>query len=211
MENILDQNQPRDQAGFRRKFSTIDHIYTLNQFIEKANEYNLPLCVCFIDYEKAFDSVEHFAIFEALRKINTNETYVQILENIYRKATASMHIDDLVSENFQIKRGVRQGDPISPKLFSTAIETIFQTVDLDKGINIDGETLTNLRFADDIALTTNNMTEMEEQLNRLNKKSKNIGLKMHKGKTKYMTNFQNDQEIHIESEKIEEVTNYKYL
>ena len=55
------------------------------------------------------------------------------------------------------------------------------------------------------------MTEMEEQLNRLNKTSKNIGLKMHKGKTKYMTNFQNDQEIHIESEKIEEVTNYKYL
>ena len=83
MENILDQNQPRDQAGFRRKFSTIDHIYTLNQIIEKTNEYNLPLCVGFIDYEKAFDSVEHFAIFEALRKININETYVQILENIY--------------------------------------------------------------------------------------------------------------------------------
>ena len=126
----------------------------------------------FIDYEKAFDSVEHFAIFEALRKININETYVQILENIYRKATASIHIDDLVSEKFQIKRGVRQGDPISPKIFSAAIETIFQTVDLDKGLNIDGETLTNLRFADDVALTTNNMTEMEEQLNRLNKNSK---------------------------------------
>ena len=88
---------------------------------------------------------------------------------------------------------------------------MFQTVDLDKGLNIDGETLTNLRFADDVALTTNNMTEMEEQLNRLNKNSKNIGFKMHKGKTKYMTNFQNDQEIHIESEKIEEVTKYKYL
>ena len=208
MENILDQNQPRDQAGFRRKFSTI---YTLNQIIEKTNEYNLPLCVGFIDYEKAFDSVEHFAIFEALRKININETYVQILENIYRKATASIQMDDLVSEKFQIKRGVRQGDPISPKLFSAAIETIFQMVDLDKGLNIDGETLTNLRFADDVALTTNNITEMEEQLNRLNKNCKNIELKMHKGKTKYMTNFQNNQEIHIDSEKIEEVTNYKYL
>ena len=89
-----------------------------------------------------------------------------------------MHIDDLASEKFQIKRGVSQGDPISPKLFSAAIETIFQTLDLDKGLNIDGETLTNLRFADDFALTTNNITEMEEQLNRLNKNSKNIGLKM---------------------------------
>ena len=144
MENILDQNQPGDQAGFRRKFSTIDHIYTLNQIIEKTNEYNLPLCVGLIDNEKAFDSVKHFAIFEALRKININETYVQILENIYKKATASIHMDDLVSEKFQIKRGVRQGDPISPKLFSAAIETIFQTVDVDNGLNIYGEILTNL-------------------------------------------------------------------
>ncbi|KAK3790884.1 hypothetical protein RRG08_011097 [Elysia crispata] len=63
MENTLDENQPRDQAGFRRGFSTTDHIFTLNQVIEKSNEYNLPLCVGFIDYEKAFDSVEHFAIF----------------------------------------------------------------------------------------------------------------------------------------------------
>ena len=102
-----------------------------------------------------------------LGKILINQTYVQIPEHIYRKATASMHIDDLVSEKLQIKRGVRQGDPISPKLFSAAIETIFQAVDLDKGLNIDGETLTNLRFADDVALTTNNITEMEEQLNRL--------------------------------------------
>ena len=70
MEEVLDRNQPREQVGFRKKFSTIDHIYTLNQVIEKCNEFNLPLCVGYIDYEKAFDSVEHFAIFEALRKIN---------------------------------------------------------------------------------------------------------------------------------------------
>ena len=61
--------------------------------IEKCNEFNLPLCVGYIDYKKAFDSVEHFAIFEALRKINVKEDYVQILENIYFNATARIHID----------------------------------------------------------------------------------------------------------------------
>ena len=52
--------------------------------IEKSEEYQLPLVIGFIDYEKAFDSIEHFSTFEALRKINVNETYVKILE-IYTK------------------------------------------------------------------------------------------------------------------------------
>ena len=60
--------------------------------IEKSGEYQLPLVIGFIDYEKAFDSIEHFSIFEALRKMNVNETYVKILENIYKGATARVHL-----------------------------------------------------------------------------------------------------------------------
>ena len=92
-----------------------------------------------------------------------------------------------------------------------AVETIFQMAELDKGLNIDGETLTNLRFADDVALMTSETTEMEENLNKLNAKSKELGLKMHKGKTKYMTNYVNNQKIYIENEEIEQVKDYKYL
>ena len=44
----------------------------LNQIIEKSNEHNLPRRIAFIDYKKAFDTIEHFAIFEALRKKNPN-------------------------------------------------------------------------------------------------------------------------------------------
>ena len=47
----------------------------------------------FVDYEKAFDTVEHFAIFETVRKTNVNETYINILQNIYRQATARIHLD----------------------------------------------------------------------------------------------------------------------
>ena len=50
----LDENQPREQAGFRSKYSTTDHI---NQLKEKCREYNIIVCVAFVDYEKAFDSV----------------------------------------------------------------------------------------------------------------------------------------------------------
>jgi hypothetical protein len=93
MEKVLDSNQPREQAGFRKGFSTTDHLQTINQIIEKCNEFNIPLCLAFIDYEKAFDSIEHWAIFEALKDIGIHETYVNILKDIYTKATAKIHIE----------------------------------------------------------------------------------------------------------------------
>ncbi|GFS25616.1 endonuclease-reverse transcriptase [Elysia marginata] len=182
VETVLDKNQPYDQAGFRKEFSTTDHIYSLNQVIEKTNEYNLPLCVGFINYEKAFNAVDHFAIIKALRKININETYVQMWDDIYRHPTVRMHINNLASKGFHIKRRVRQGDPISPKFFLQPSKIYLKKANLNDGIKIDAETLTNLRFADDVALMSDDTTQMEEELNTLNTISKEVGLKMHKGK-----------------------------
>ena len=57
------------------------------------------------------------------------------------------------SEKIRIKRGVRQGDTISPKLFTATLESIFRRLNWEnKGVKIDGEFLSNLRFADDIFL-----------------------------------------------------------
>ncbi|GFS02011.1 endonuclease-reverse transcriptase [Elysia marginata] len=82
---------------------------------------------------------------------------------------ARIHIDDMESEPFPIKRGVRQGDQISPKLFTTAIEDCIKKSELTDGIDIDGETLTDLRFADDVALFTKTPKQIGSQMNTLNK------------------------------------------
>ncbi|KAJ8725102.1 hypothetical protein PYW07_016060 [Mythimna separata] len=60
----FDDFQPPEQAGFRKGFSTntVDHRHTLRQVIQKTEEYNLPLCLAFVDYEKAFDSIETWAV-----------------------------------------------------------------------------------------------------------------------------------------------------
>ncbi|MCJ3464047.1 reverse transcriptase family protein, partial [Klebsiella pneumoniae] len=79
----LDFSQPKEQAGFRKGYSTVDHIHTINQVIEKCAEYNQPLYIAFIDYEKEFDSVDTSAVMQALRNQGVDEHYVRLLEDIY--------------------------------------------------------------------------------------------------------------------------------
>ena len=80
LEKKLDENQPREQAGFRSKYSTTDHIHAINQLKEKCREYNIPLCVAFVDYEKVFDSVQSHAILTSLQKQGIEDEYIEILK-----------------------------------------------------------------------------------------------------------------------------------
>ena len=82
LENKLDENQPREQAGFRSKYSTTDHIHAINQLKEKCREYNIPLCVSFVDYEKAFNSVQTQAILTSLQEQGIEDVYIEILKDI---------------------------------------------------------------------------------------------------------------------------------
>ena len=74
------------------------------------------------------------------------------LYNIYSQATSRIHLDKLVSDEFPIHREVRQRDPLSRKLFTAVMDEVFREVDISQGIDVDGENLTNFRFADDVAL-----------------------------------------------------------
>ena len=97
---------------------------------------------------------------------------------MYNKASGRIHIDNEEPRKIHIKRGVRQGDPINPKLFATALEDVMKKADIQgNGIQIDGELLSDLRFADDICLVTDLVIKMEDQLKKINAESKKVGLK----------------------------------
>ena len=104
------------------------------------------------------------------------------------------------------------GDPVSPNLFTATIQKVCKNAQLEKkGINIDGQNLSDLRYADDVALPSEDVKDMEHQLNTLTEERLKIGLKIHKGKTKFMTNIDTTDNIQINGSKTEKMTNYKYL
>ena len=137
LEKKLDENQPRQQAGFRSKHSTTDHIHAINQLKEKCREYNTPLCVAFVDYEKAFDSVQTQAILTSLQEQGIEDVYIEILKDIHTDSSVTVHLHKEI-EKIRIKRGVRQGNTISPKLFNATLESIFKRLNWEnKGVKVD--------------------------------------------------------------------------
>ena len=96
---------------------------------------------------------------------------------------------NLFIKKVDIVRGVRQKDSTSRKLFTVSMKIVSQKPKLTGGIDTQGEVLKDLRFTEDIALCTDEEESISKQLNQLNTESKKIGLKIHKGKTKFMSNF----------------------
>lgn len=93
-------------------------------------------------------------------------------------AKSEVRVNDECIE-IAVHRGVRQGDTISPKLFSTALEHIFQRLPWDKrGLKINGHYLSNLHFADGIILVPNTAEELQRMTTELNKEARKIGLKI---------------------------------
>ncbi|CAD6196504.1 unnamed protein product [Caenorhabditis auriculariae] len=167
LEKQLDNFQPPSQAGFRRNYSCLDHIHALTQ---------------------AFDSVEINAVLNALASAGVATKYVELIANSNEGTSTTIQLFDK-KLSIPIRKGVRQGDTISPKLFSTALEDAMRQLGWDeehdwedstdiRGINIDGKVLTNLRFADDIVLFSSSTTELSSMLNDLDEVGKKIGLKM---------------------------------
>ena len=79
------------------------------------------------------------------------------------------------------------------------------------GININGEYLSHLRFADDIILIAADLDQAQIMLEQLNEESSKVGLKMNLSKTKIMTNIDDDRDIKIGDTVIERVDSYVYL
>ncbi|KAE9412363.1 hypothetical protein Angca_007105, partial [Angiostrongylus cantonensis] len=99
---------------------TMDHIRTLTRLIEVSREYKRPPCLTFIDLEKAFDSIEIEAVMEAFGSQGVPTQYIKILRERYKNfiTKISPFYNDI---NVDVKRGVRQGDTISPKSFTVTL------------------------------------------------------------------------------------------
>ena len=121
---------------------------------------------CFIDYAKAFDSVDCNKLWNILKEMGIPDHLTCLMRNMYVGQEATVRTGYRTTDWFQIGKGVSQGCILPPCLFNFYAEYIMRNAGLEEthaGIKTAGRNINNLRYADDTTL----MAESEEELKSL--------------------------------------------
>jgi hypothetical protein len=181
---------------------------------EKMMEWNQNLWIVAIDFRKAFDLVFHSSIWTSLIEQKVPLTYVRTLRSMYEAQVGRVRTD-VTSKTFDITRGTKQGDPISPPLFNAVLEGVMSKLAAKwrsrrAGIRveaIDGtvQYLQELRFADDILLLARNRKDALRMLEELSEEAGKVGLQIHFGKTQILSNIKTQQHgsVEVKGQKVE--------
>lgn len=110
----MEREMPAVQAGFRRGRGTRDQIANIRWIMEKAREHQKDVYLCFIDYSKAFDCVNHAKLWNILRSMGVPEHLILLMRNLYIGQEATVRTEFGETEWFKIRNGVRGGCILSP-------------------------------------------------------------------------------------------------
>jgi len=123
------------QSGFRPNRSTIDNVFMIRQITEKFYEYNIDIHNIFIDYTHAFDSIKRNKILDSLIQYKIPPKLIRLVKLTLENTTAKVKVNNTNTSEFRVDSGVKQGDPLSPTLFSLVIDTILKKLDVRGSIS----------------------------------------------------------------------------
>ena len=184
IDNILRKNQ----NGFRRNRSTASQILTIRRILEGVRAKNLQATLLFVDFTKAFDSIHRGKMEQILLAYSLPKETVAAMTILYRNTKVKVRSPDGDTEYFDIVAGVLQVDTLALYLFIICLDYVLRT-SIDK-IRENGKsrryppkTITDVDYADNIAILANTPNQAETLLERA---AAGIGFHVNAHKTEYM-------------------------
>ena len=235
IQKPIDMSLRKNQAGFRKGRSCTQQIHILRRIIDGAYNDGKTLSVTFIDFKKAFDSIDRDMMFAILLHYGIPEQIVKAIRVLYDHSASRVCVDGQVSEPFDITTGVLQGDVLAPFLFIIVIDYVSKIAEGEfgyltlKGNNSDtsgrimrtttrevDRRMCDLDFADDLALLENIGPQAQKQLESFSKNANAVGLVINTAKTKQMLLNHSPKEplpppLTVNGQPIEVVKEFKYL
>ena len=150
---------------------------------------------------KAFDSITHKSIWNALKSCGIEHDYISLLNKLYREQKARV-LSDEESDMFEIKKGTKHRATLCQARSSTRFckkhcKKTFHVGKRKKGMGIylsdnDHDCLTNMRFADDVLPFETSKEQLQNMVREFKRSTEKGGLRIHPGKTKILSNQSSD-------------------
>ena len=195
------------QCGFRSGRGTSDQLFTLNQILSNAFEYNVPTHTCFVDLKKAYDTVNRPALWQVLRQVGLSTKVQRLLRDLHTNTRSCIRAYGTTSDFFEVNNGVRQGCVLAPSLFNIFLDHIIRTAistvpdgitlryttngQLHISINPSPDDLEQLiqilAYADDMAIVCDSADGLERLVTRLDEVCQAWQLDISTSKTEVMT------------------------
>ena len=183
------------QGGFRRRMGCDTQCFRLMASIMKQfsrsrgymNKLQGRVFACFVDFKKAYDSVNHVLLWKKLMETGISAKILNLLQQMYKDIKCRVKFRGFVSDEFIYSTGVRQGCVLSPLLFNFFINGIVDIIETtDVGISVGDALIFILLYADDIVLIADNENDLQLMVTRLEAFCEQSQLKVNIPKTKWM-------------------------
>jgi hypothetical protein len=214
VNNIIHESQ----IAFKKKSRPSDHMFVLRTLIDKmVKNDRKKLYTCFVDFQKAFDSIPHGALLHKLRNCGVNGNFLKLIRDMYSKTSLCVKTQQQLTTTFPGEVGVRQGDVLSPNIFKIFINDLPNAVitqDSDPP-HLKSKPAGCLMYADDLVLLSESKTGLQTSLQNLANYCNKWGLTVNTKKTKVMVFGPGKNPIsdtfRLANNHIETVNEYKYL
>ena len=160
-ENLLCE----EQNGFRKGRGCIDNILMMVLMGNKCVQLNGSMFSAFIDFKKAYDSVDRDLLWGKLESMGIQGKILQCIKAMYSDVKCKVKVGGEVGSNFSVTTGLRQGCVLSPLLFSLYVNDLMEVLRREEiGIRIDNLTIPGLLFADDLVITAEKSSDLNRAL-----------------------------------------------
>lgn len=190
LHKVLNKLISSDQSGYIKGRFIGNNIRLISDTIEFCEVNAKDAVLLFLDFKKAFDSVEWVFIEKTLTKFNFGPQFKNWIKTMYTNANAKIKNNGWISSPYRLERGIRQGCPVSALLFILVVEILAQRIRNDtevKGINIYGKNIKINQYADDTVIFLKNSSNIEAVLKHTDRFGKLAGPVLNSSKTEALS------------------------
>ena len=213
MKKLISNNQ----IGFMKGCRTSDHIFLIQTIVDKIVKKNgKKLFVAFIDFRKAYDTVDRENLFYRLSKLGISGIFLNNIKALYKKTEYLVSYKNGYLNPINSNCGIKQGCPLSPMLFNIYVDDISETFDQScDPVCLTDIYLNHILYADDLVLLSMTKAGLQSSLNKVQNfaEKRNLSINVEKSKTLIFNKTGKfiKEEFTVNYKKLDSVQNFCYL